>query len=889
MASGRKIEHCQCTTVLSAIRATNPRAVSFTHPMTNRIYPSRIFRRLLLTLQGPATTPRGVLRPSILSSLLLASAALAQTPVPAPTTPPPQVNPTIPGNPRLPVPPTAPAPAAPAVPAVPGATAANPNPAGVGAAEELVPVQFIGAEVRDIVQFLERLIPGRRYILGNQPMGTVTIHITSGGVPKSEAIKLIEMHLLMNNIVLTPSEDDKIWKVVGAGVNPKSVGIPFIDQEDLLPPNEQVVTYLFKLRWADPTELSQLISGQILAQGGTNVMSVVALPKASAMLVTENTALIRTLIRIVRAIDVQPAEVVSEFITLEHSKAEDVVTALEKLFEKTSQQQPGVVPGQPRVNRTITGPDGNPLPGGAQAQPTDGNPSIEFDGGKGFGSTEDNIVVGKVKITADKRTNRIHVMARPVAMKVIKPLIKEYDIDVKLNQPATRALKFRPVEDVMEAVVAAIKDPGEREGGGAATGAAGGANARPGGAQQNNFNQNTGNNRFGNTSGGLDSSGGSSIGESLSTGDRESTPLVQELKNGTIIGDRLTNSIVVIGATDIKEKVFALLDQLDTRPQQVMIYTIIGELTLKDDEQYGMEYILRNGGLLNGAGTGTPVAGASTAPLGFSDNGSAILNLNNLISQQNITKAITGGTSGLGGFVMAGNSVNAVLKALETTNRFRVITRPSVFTKNNKKATITSGEEVPVPTSSLTSFNGNTNGSNPSSSTQIQFKPIQLKLEVVPLINKDGEVSMEIVQNISERSGTTRIDNNDIPNISQRAIKTNVSVPNNSTLVLGGLIKEANSNDSGGINKLHNIPIIGALFGKKTKNKTRTELVVMIRPVVTDGPLEDVKLREKFLEPMNIPPDLESAIYNANSRITIPKAKVLRTAPAVREGKAMLR
>ena len=847
-----------------------------------RIFPSRIFQRLLLTSTGLGPKPTGVLRPSILTSIILASSAIAQTPAPAPTVPPLQVNPGLPGNSRLSVP--APAPA-PVVPAVPGATPANPNPAG--GAEEMVPVQFVNADVREIIELLQKLT-GRRYIMGNQPLGNVTIHITSGGVPKSEAIKLIEMHLMMNNVVLSPSEDDKIWKVSGAGINPKSVGIPFIDREELLPQNEQVVSYLFTLKWADPTELSQLILGQILVPSQAQFTSVVPLPKANALLVTENTALIRTLIRIVRAIDVQPAEVVSEFITLEHSKAEDVVTALEKLFEKTTQQQAGGAPGQPRVNRTVAGPDGNPLPPGLpnpNGANVDANPSIEFDGGRGFGSTEDNIVVGKVKITADKRTNRIHVVARPVAMKVIKPLIKEYDIDVKLNQAASRPLKFRPVEEVMEAVVAAIKDPGEREGGGAATGAAGGANARPGGQQQNNFNQNTGNNRFGGSNGGFDSGGGgSSIGESLSTGDRESTPLVQELKNGTIIGDRLTNSIVVIGAADIKEKVFALLDQLDTRAQQVMIYTIIGELTLKDDEQFGMEYILRNGGLLNGAGTGTPAAGASTAPLGFNDNGSAILNLNNLISQQNITQALTGGTSGIGGFVMAGNSVNAVLKALETTNRFRVITRPSVFTKNNKKATITSGEEVPVPTNIQSQFNNTGTNGGITSNSSIQFKPIQLKLEVVPLINKDGEVSMEIVQNISERSGSTRIDNNDIPNISQRAIKTNVSVPNNSTLVLGGLIKESNSNDSGGINKLHNFPIIGPLFGKKSKAKSRTELVVMIRPVVTEGPLEDIKLREKYLEPMNIPPDLESAIYNANSRTTIPKAKVLRAAPTVRAG-----
>ena len=752
-------------------------------------------------------------------------------------------------------------------------------------------VEYVGADAANVIRDLEKWVGnGRHYIMGNAPLGTINFHL-SEKVPKSELIKLLEMTLLMNGIVLSPTTDAHIWKVSGAGINPKSVGIPFIDREEMLPENEQVVTYLFKLEWADPTELAALIKGEILVAGATQVMSVLPLPKANALLVSENSSLIRTLIRIVKAIDTKPAEVVSEFLTLEHAKAEDVVTALEKLFEKTQQQTgtPGQ-PGQPnRVQLTVTGPDGNPLPGGVpnpNAAANEGNVTFEFSGGIG---TEDNIVVGKVKITADKRTNRIHVVARPVAMKVIKPLIKEYDMDVKLNIPATRALKFRPVEEVMDAVVAAIKDPGEREGGGSTGGAAGAAGQRPGQTNtNNNLNNNNGNNRFGSNSS-LGGGGGTNVEESLSTGDRESTPLVQELKNGTIIGDRLNNSVVVIGAADIKEKVFALIDQLDVRPQHVMIYTVIGELTLKDDESYGMDYILRNGGLLNGAGTGTPPTGTSTAPLGFSGTDQPILNLNNLISQQNITRALTAGSGGLGGFVMAGNSFDAVLKALETTNRFRVITRPSIFTKNNKKATITSGEEVPVPTSSLTSFTGNTNGTTPQSSTQIQFKPIQLKLDVVPLINQDREVSMEIVQNISERSGSVRIDNNDIPTISLRSLKTNVSVPNNSTLILGGLIKESNSNDSGGINKLHNIPLIGGLFGKKSKAKTRTELVIMLRPVVTDGPLEAVQLREKHLEPMNIPPDLESAIYNANMREKIPKAKVLKPAPAVRVSNPQLR
>ena len=148
----------------------------------------------------------------------------------------------------------------------------------------------------------------------------------------------------------------------------------------------------------------------------------------------------------------------------------------------------------------------------------------------------------------------------------------------------------------------------------------------------------------------------------------------------------------------------------------------------------------------------------------------------------------------------------------------------------------------------------------PTTSSAIQFKPIELRLEVLPLINSENEVSLEIVQNISEASGTTTIDNNKIPNVSRRALKTYVTVPSNSTLILGGLIKESLDNSTAGLPRLVNLPIIGPLFGNKTKAKIRNELIVLMRPIVTVGPSAVSDLREKTFESFNIPPDLESAI-----------------------------
>jgi general secretion pathway protein D len=837
-----------------------------------------------LTASERAVTSRGVLRPSkvLLSALLAAATAFAQNPA-TPAVP-------RPGN-NVP-----PAPTAPAVPPLPGTPAAAAIP-GAGL-EALEPLQFPNTDVKDVLEFYSKKT-GRKLIYSNQLVGS--IYLSIGPVNRSDAIKIIEMSLAMNGFYVVPTEDPNIWRVTGVGQNPKTVGVPFIDKEELLPADDQVVMYLFKLEWQDPTELAQTLGTGVLMPNQAGFTSVVPLPKASALLVTETTSNIRTLIRVVRAIDTKPADVVSEFITLTHAQAEDVVTNLEKLFEKTPTQQTTGAPGVPGgvqgrtqtvVQRTVTDGQGNPLPttGGV---PAEGSVSIEIDGGSvGIKPTEDNIIIGKLKLTADKRTNRIHVVTRPVNLPFIRDLVDEYDANVKLPQPFVRPLRHRPVEEVMEAIVSAIQDPGDKAGA-AGAGGTGQLGQRPGTNQgTGQGGGNLGNNRFGGgaaggaggAGGGTDASGtAGALGESLTVSAVETRPLSQQVGKSTIIADQRNNSIIVVGTQDVKDKVSLLLDELDVRQAQVMIHTVIGELRLGRNEKFGIDWILRNGGILAPSTTtpptdpGTPTTPTSSNVVGFNDAGQPVLDLNNLITQQNITKVLTGGSAGLSGAILSGDNFTAVVNAFENNNRFRVVTRPSIFTTNAKRAVITSGEEVPVPTNIQSSFQGGNN--DLVSNSSIQFKPIELRLEVLPLINDDKEVSLEIVQNISERAGSTIIDNNAIPNISRRAIKTYVTVPNNSTLILGGLIKESKDFTKGGIFKLINIPIIGPLFGTTTKDRIRNELIIMMRPIVTYAPSDAARLREKTFEAFAIPPDLESAIMPVGIWDRIPKAKIVTPAP----------
>lgn len=121
-------------------------------------------------------------------------------------------------------------------------------------------------------------------------------------------------------------------------------------------------------------------------------------------------------------------------------------------------------------------------------------------------------------------------------------------------------------------------------------------------------------------------------------------------------------------------------------------------------------------------------------------------------------------------------------------------------------------------------------------------------------------MTLDIVQEVNNVSGTTEISGNSIPTISARKIKTTVSVANEATIALGGLVQESVEDASSGIPILHRMPVIGPLFGNTKKKKRRTELIVLLRPTVIYDPSESSLLAEREQEKLNFPPDLEASL-----------------------------
>jgi type II secretory pathway component GspD/PulD (secretin) len=198
-----------------------------------------------------------------------------------------------------------------------------------------------------------------------------------------------------------------------------------------------------------------------------------------------------------------------------------------------------------------------------------------------------------------------------------------------------------------------------------------------------------------------------------------------------------------------------------------------------------------------------------------------------------LTQGIEAVAPGLNVYGQLGDSLEVFVNALESTSKFKVLSRPSIYAANNKKAVITSGQRIPVPTSSLTDFEGDSTNVR----TNIEFQDVVLKLEVVPLINSDQEVTLTIAQVNDNVVGQQRVADNTVPIIGTEKLTTTVTIPNRSTVVLGGLITESEDKTDEGVPLVSRIPVIGNAFKNSTSNTTRKELVVFIQPtVVQDNP-----------------------------------------------------
>jgi general secretion pathway protein D len=696
-----------------------------------------------------------------------------------------------------------------------------------------VRLQFPNSDVVDVLHLYEQLT-GKKLVMDNFVQGKVNIFIARD-VSREEAIKIIEMSMALNGISLVPAGRD-IVGVVGAGQNPRKAPVPIISDLADIPAGNPVVSFLFRLQYADPQELQQVLMAYF--QGSSGTINILALPKSSSLLVTQNADIIRQLAGVIEQVDVAPAEVVSEFIKLDRADASKVVDMLKDIFEKGAETS-----GQPGV-RGVKVPGGVPQP-------------VPVEGGGGGLLSEESVIVGKIKITPDVRTNRIHVVTRPINMPFIRQLIHEFDANVEFAKPVTRYLRYISAGDVLPVLVQSLTEPGTEQAAGAG-GPGGLPGVSPSPAQGRTQQRQAGSPLTGQYTGGEGGTGSTlNISEELSTQPVDTVPKAVTIGNSKLISDQRANSIIVLGNREVVMKVEKILDEMDVKAPQVSLSTVIGQLTLNNNEEFGVDWFAkynrrfvgtsRNNTVFSTNDPNVPIPGSSVAP------GSSvppvvgnILDPANLINFSQIIQNVGNGTNI---YVAAGNAFAAIVHLLESTNRFRVLSRPTVFTSNNKKAIIASGQEVPVPVNTLSNVATGTVVNNTAAvSSSIEYKKVVLQLEVVPLINSEKEVSLDILQKIDSivPGGNVNISGNSVPTIDTRYIRTNVSAGNGSTIILGGLIEDQKQKNYQGFPYLSRIPLIGAAFRSTASGKQRRELIILMCPEVTLTKLDLYRLRQKW-------------------------------------------
>ncbi len=678
----------------------------------------------------------------------------------------------------------------------------------------------------------------------------------------AEAAALLKIAATIENFVFVPhpnSPEIDILTLATGGVRPTGVGLDVYNENGIvynentsMPEGDAVITYVMTLSYIKPAEAVNTFT-QIIGQFGA-YGSIAAVPNASAVVITENTSLIRKLIDLKKEIDKPGSVQGSRFIKVQYADVTEIADTLTTLL--TAQQSSQKTAGIQRA-------DGNvppPLPGGVPAQP----------GAAGGGSGEDT----PVQIVPDPRTNRIFVMGRPVDLIFVEGLVREFDVETSEKNFLRRKLKFLKVSEFLpiasDALTRAFSGTGSAggsSGGGGSSaqgGAAGGAQGGTGNRSQSSnsrqssssgrssgSNSSTGANFGGSSSGsgfggGGSSGGGSGGGGGLSGGDISSAPESSLVGRTLLVADNITNSVVVQGPPSGLEIIERLLDQIDVKPDQVMISTVIGQLTLNDDFKVGLDYLKLGGDFVgrggNGSGPvlpilnelvaaipGTPASGTPNTP-GF------VPAVPGTPAQNVFNPGSLSSGGGLQIYGKIGNNLNVYLQALQSKTDFTVLSRPSIFTANNVVGTISSGERIAIPTGS------NSFGTSGNASTQIEYQDVVLKLEVRPLVNSENDITMEIALLNDEQNGTQTIAGGGgnggdltVPRISTREILTTVTVPNNQTIVLGGLISSKNAKTKSGIPILSSIPYIGGLFGSTQDTKDRSELMVFIQPSIVNN------------------------------------------------------
>jgi general secretion pathway protein D len=418
---------------------------------------------------------------------------------------------------------------------------------------------------------------------------------------------------------------------------------------------------------------------------------------------------------------------------------------------------------------------------------------------------------GGSSVLADPRGNALILRAaNPARLMALKALV------LKLDQPSADAsspirvvhLKNADATKLAQVLRAAFGQGGSNSGSGATTSPSGGFGAQSNVPTTSPLGQPaTGN------SGGLSSSSPVSASASPSTG-------------GMVQADPATNSLIITAPEPLYRQMRVVIDQLDGRRAQVFVEAMIVKLDTSKSAQFGVQWqnIFGNKGdsRLTGAGTNFG-AGASNI---ITATGAIANGLDGVTSALATSPAPAGLNLGVLKKFGQYYTLGALANFLEQEGGGNILSMPTLVALDNEEAQILVGQNVPFLTGSYAQSTGG--GSSVSPFQTVDRKDVGLILKVKSQIGEGGTVRMVVTQELSSIGSQSAQG----PITNKTSVQTTVSVDNNDLLVLGGLMQDEYSDGNSGVPGLSKIPLIGNLFKGENRRRTKSNLMIFLRPVV---------------------------------------------------------
>ncbi len=545
--------------------------------------------------------------------------------------------------------------------------------------------------------------------------------------------------------------------------------------------------------------------------------------RTNSILVTDTKQNIVRMLEIARAIDIATPVLENVYVRqIKNASASDIKTALEQIVQesqkelekngKAQQNAAASAAARPMPPSLLRRPGQN----GANQQP---QPTTLDSLVTSVSDADRGLIRGKVLILADERSNKLVVITSKSNMDFFDRVIEQLDVETTPDTVVkVYRLKYAEAEDVSDMINDLIGNS---------------SSGRNSGSSRGNQNQNAKAGSSGNLT--RNTSGGGSASRSPAnqrSGEAKAGELSKD--NTTVLADKRINGLVVMTEKELVPTIENIIQSMDVKLSQVLIETVIIEVTLGDELRTGIDWVQKgkNNSMLNrnnymlGGGGGN-----------YSSQLSQLMGQATTAATGSVTSALSPIGGGINYFLKSDRlNLAAIVEASKNDSHAKYIASPIVMTVDNKEATIEATEARKF-------FNGYETSSstyNYIRTPKYDSKDIGITIKVTPKINPNGTVMLTVEEEYSQLGagqsilvddgGTAQIDTS-----LTRKMSADILLENSESVVLGGLTQTRTSESEGGVPFLKDIPWIGKwLFGTVTQTETRNELLVFMTPYVLD-------------------------------------------------------